>query len=140
MTIQHLNPYLTFNGDAEAALALYEKVLGAKREHVMRYAEAPCTNQVAGLENRIAHAAVRIGEGTILMSDAPPQMPVPAEGNVQVALDFRDAGEMAKAFDALAHGGKVTHPLADMFWGAKWGTLTDAHGIRWMFNCPKEAA
>src|SRR4051812_12868119 len=124
MTIQHLNPYLMFNGDAEAALALYESALGAKRERVMRYGDAAGMNQPAGLENRIAHASVQIGESTILMSDAPPSNPVPAEGNVQISLDFRDEREMAKAFDALAAGGKVTHPLQDMFWGAKWGTLT----------------
>jgi PhnB protein len=140
MTIQHVNPYLMFNGDAEAALALYENALGAKRERVMRYGDAAAMNAPPYLENRIAHASARIGEATILMTDAPPNMPVRAEGNVQISLDFRDEREMSNAFDALAAGGKVTHPLSDMFWGAKWGTLTDAHGIRWMFNCAKQAA
>ena len=23
----------------------------------------------------------------------------------------------------------------DTFWGAKFGMLTDAFGVRWMFNC-----
>jgi len=26
-------------------------------------------------------------------------------------------------------------PLQDTFWGAKFGMLTDAFGLRWMFNC-----
>jgi uncharacterized glyoxalase superfamily protein PhnB len=25
--------------------------------------------------------------------------------------------------------------MQDTFWGAKFGMLTDAHGIKWMFNC-----
>jgi len=25
--------------------------------------------------------------------------------------------------------------LADTFWGARFGTLTDAFGVQWMFNC-----
>ena len=25
--------------------------------------------------------------------------------------------------------------LADMPWGAYWGTCLDKYGIRWMFNC-----
>jgi PhnB protein len=45
---------------------------------------------------------------------------------------------MAKSFDALANGGKVTMPLQDTFWGAKFGTLTDTFGINWMFNCEKK--
>jgi len=26
-----------------------------------------------------------------------------------------------------------------MFWGATFGMLTDAYGVRWMFNCNKAA-
>ena len=49
--------------------------------------------------------------------------------------DFEgDAADMAQKFDALAAGGKVTMPLADMFWGARFGMLVDAYGIQWMFN------
>jgi len=32
-------------------------------------------------------------------------------------------------------GGQVTMPLQDTFWGARFGMLTDAFAIRWMFNC-----
>jgi PhnB protein len=45
---------------------------------------------------------------------------------------------MQKAFDALAKGGSITMPLMDQFWGAKFGMLTDAYGINWMFNCEKK--
>jgi PhnB protein len=41
---------------------------------------------------------------------------------------------MAGKFDALAAGGKVSMPLQDTFWGARFGMLTDAFGIHWMFN------
>jgi len=38
-------------------------------------------------------------------------------------------------------GGKVTMPLADAFWGARFGMLVDKFGLHWMFNCelPKKA-
>jgi uncharacterized glyoxalase superfamily protein PhnB len=57
------------------------------------------------------------------------------EGNVQIALDFTELAEMARAFQALASGGKVTLPIQDTFWGAEFGMLTDVYGVRWMFNC-----
>jgi PhnB protein len=44
---------------------------------------------------------------------------------------------MAARFDALASGGKVKMPLQDTFWGARFGMLTDAFNINWMFNCEK---
>lgn len=37
----------------------------------------------------------------------------------------------------------MTHDTSlpqDMFWGAKFGALTDAYGVRWMFNCPLATA
>jgi PhnB protein len=37
-----------------------------------------------------------------------------------------------------AHGGRIELPLQDMFWGAKFGMLTDAFGVSWMFNCDKK--
>lgn len=42
---------------------------------------------------------------------------------------------MTKKFDALAVGGRVTMALHDAFWGARFGMLTDAFAIRWMFSC-----
>ena len=62
-------------------------------------------------------------------------MPLTVGNNVHVCLDFDDAAEMTRRFDALAAGGQVNMPLQDTFWGARFGMLTDAYGIRWMFNC-----
>jgi len=47
---------------------------------------------------------------------------------------FDDPADLQRKFDALAAGGKVTMPVQDTFWGAKFGMLTDAFGINWMFN------
>ena len=61
----------------------------------------------------------------------------PAGGsNVHVALDFTDLPDMTRRFTALAEKGKVTVPLQDTFWGAKFGMLTDRFGVQWMFNWP----
>jgi PhnB protein len=60
---------------------------------------------------------------------------VAAGGNVHVSLDVTDVEEMTQKFTALGEGGSITVPLQDTFWGAKFGMLTDAFGVRWMFNC-----
>jgi len=133
MSIKKLNPYLIFDGTAEKAMKLYESALGAKAETVQRFGDAPGT--APEHKNRIMHALLRLGDGIIMISDEQPGAPVAKGSNVHVALDFEDVPDMTKKFDALAVGGTVAQPLQDTFWGARFGMLTDAYGIQWMFNC-----
>jgi PhnB protein len=139
MAIKNLNPYLNFNGDAAKAIALYETVFGTKAEQVGRFGEVPGGDVPPEHADRIMHARLSIGPGMVMLSDAPPGMAVAKESNTHVCLDFDDASDMTKKFDALADGGRVTMPLQDTFWGATFGMLTDRHGIRWMFNCDKKS-
>lgn len=133
MAIRQLNPYLNFDGTASKAIALYEKALGAKVENVQRFGDMPGSTPES--KDRVLHAVLKLGAGTVMLSDTMPGMPFTAEGNQHVCLDFDDPNDLAARFDALAAGGKITMPLQDTFWGAKFGMLTDAYGVRWMFNC-----
>jgi PhnB protein len=135
MGIKQLNPYLMFNGTAAQAIALYEQALGAKAEQVMRFGDAPGTDPHPALADQVMHALVRIGPDVIMASDTMPGQPAAADSNTHVCLDFDDPEDMTAKFNALAEGGTITTPLQDTFWGARFGTLTDAFGIRWMFNC-----
>jgi PhnB protein len=138
MSITKLNPYLNFNGTADKAIQLYERALGAKTEALQRYSEVPGMTVPEEHKRRVVHARLRIGEGGIVMiSDTQPDTPAALEGNVHVCLDFDDVADATARFDALAQGGKITMPFQDTFWGAKFGMLTDAYGVRWMFNCNK---
>jgi len=136
MAIQKLNPYLNFNGTAEKAIKTYETVLGAKTENIMRFGDMQGMDVGPEHKNRVLHAALQIGGGVLMLSDTMPNAPVSTSpSNVHVCLQLDDPAETARKFDALAAGGKVTMPLADTFWGAKFGMLTDAFGIQWMFEC-----
>ncbi len=138
MAIKKLNPYLNFNGTAGKAIKHYESALGAKAENVTRFGDGGGGVPVAPADrDRIMHAVLNLGGGVVMLSDTMPNQPVGADGNVHVVLDFDDADEMSKKFDALGAGGHVTMPLQNTFWGATFGMLTDAYGIRWMFNCEK---
>lgn len=138
MSIKKLNPYINFNGVADQAIALYEQALGAKVEGLMRWGDVPETKVGEAHKERVMHAMLHLGGGIVMLSDGPPNATVAKEGNVDIVLDFDDVEDMTAKFDALAAGGKVTHPLHDTFWGAKFGMLTDQFGVRWMFNCEKK--
>jgi PhnB protein len=135
MAIKGLNPYLNFAGNAAQAIKLYEVALGAKRENLMRYGDVQGMDVAPEHKERVMHAHLKLGTGELMISDAPPGMQVPHESNTHVALHFDDPEELTRKFEALAADGQITMPLQDTFWGAKFGMLTDAFGIRWMFNC-----
>jgi|SRR5665213_499917 len=86
--------------------------------------------------DRVIHATVSKGDMLILASDSPPGMHAPVQGtNVGVCVQCDDVPEIERVFKSFSDGGTVTMPLADTFWGARFGMLTDKFGICWMFNC-----
>jgi PhnB protein len=138
MAIKQIRAYLTFDGKAAKAIALYERALDAKVERLTRFSDAPAAGQRTpdSHKDRIMHGVVRVGEEQIMVMDAPPGVEVPSASNVQVALELDDPDELLRRFDALATGGVVRLAPHEAFWGSKFGMLTDAFGIRWLLNAP----
>ena len=137
MAISKLNPYLMFNGDAAKAIALYERALGAKTQVVTRYGDVAECKTTPEADDRVIHASLDVDGATIMISDGRPEDAPVKEGNVHVCLDLTTEEDLNAKFNALAEGGRVTSPLQDTFWGARFGTLTDAYGVQWMFNYTK---
>jgi PhnB protein len=140
MSIKQLNPYINLNGTAEQAIALYERALGARLDAIMRFSEMQGMKVAPEHANRIMHSMLSIGGGVVMVSDTLPDNPGSPGANVQICLHFDDVADMAKRFDALAEGGKVTLPPQDTFWGARFGMLTDVYGVEWMFSCELKKA
>jgi PhnB protein len=127
-------PYLNFNGNAAEAMAFYSKALNGAVVFSQKYGDSPMP---AGPESKdkIMHATFKAGDLTIMCSDTNEQMgPVTAGTNVSLSLNFNDLESIEKTFNALSEGGKVTMPLQDTFWGARFGMITDKFGFHWMFN------
>jgi PhnB protein len=138
MAITSLNPYLNFNGSAREALSFYEKALGAKVAHVMRFADGPPDMKVPPeAREQVMHAELSIDGQRLMLSDAMPGMSLPTTSNIQVCLGLDDNADMKRKFDALAVGGRVCMPIHDAFWGATFGMVTDKFGVSWMFVGPK---
>ena len=134
MSIKNLSPYITLDGTASDAIALYERVFGATKLNVTRAADVAGADVSPDQQNRVIHGALRIGQSVLMVSDAASASEARA-GNVQVALDFADIAHLTRTFAALAEDGEVTLPVQDTFWGAKFGMLTDRFGVRWLLNC-----
>lgn len=141
MTIKNATPYLILSGKAEPAIALYERALGAKVEAKMRFGDVQESCPVA-MKDRVMHAQLRVGSALLMLSDGDGEGAAasPGTSTVEVALDFSDAAEAQRSFDALGATGKVRVPLAPAPWGALFGAVTDEFGIKWMFNVEQKPA
>jgi uncharacterized glyoxalase superfamily protein PhnB len=117
-----LTPHLVCAGAAEA-IEFYKKAFNAVE--MMR---------LPGPGGKLIHASVRIGDSILMLVDEFPEMgaksPKSLQGSpVTIHLYVEDAD--AAVAQAVAAGAKVTMPLADAFWGDRYGQLEDPFGHSW---------
>jgi PhnB protein len=130
-----LNPYLTFNGQCEAAFKFYERCLGGKIVAMVAHAGTPAEEHVpTEWRNKILHARLIVGDEVLMGSDAPPDRYEEPKG-FSVTLGVDDPANAERVFHALAENGTVRMPLQQTFWAARFGMLVDRFGIPWMINC-----
>ncbi|WP_022729923.1 VOC family protein [Fodinicurvata sediminis] len=141
--------YLFFDGNCEEAVSFYREALGAEVQAMMRYSDSPEPLPPGmvpeGKENQVMHTSFRIGETTIMASDAPCGDARPQFGGFSLSLDAADETEARRLFDTLAEGGTVSMPLDRTFFSPCFGMLTDCFGVSWMVivpgeDCPENAA
>lgn len=133
MTIKAATPYLILNGKADEAIEFYRSTLGAKQEVLLRFGDVD-DSCPAAMKQRVMHSALRFGGALVMLSDGPGEGALPPTGIVSVALDFDDAAELRRVFDALSASGKVIEKVIQASWGL-FAALHDRFGVSWMLNC-----
>jgi PhnB protein len=131
-----VNPYLFYNGNCEAALKFYEKVLGARIEETHTYGSGPA--QMPGppdYKDKLMHAKITIDGEVIMASDAPPGHFRQPQG-FSVSLQVEDPVDAERRFKALAEGGSINMPFGKTFFSRGFGMCVDQFGQPWMVNCP----
>jgi PhnB protein len=127
-----VQPYLFFDGRCDEALDFYKKAVGATPKMLMRFKDAPDQSMITPQsKDKVMHAAVDIGDTTVLMSDGQCAGKTEFKG-FSLAYSARNEAEADKVFGALSDGGNVTMPLAKTFFSPRFGMLTDKFGVGWM--------
>ncbi len=135
----HVNPYVHFNGNCEAAFRFYSKCLGAKIEAMMFFEGTPAAQQVPSeWKRKVLHARLSFGDDILLASDAPPGRYSTPQG-FSVSIDLKDLKEAERIFREMSVGGKITMPIQETFWAARFAMFTDQFGVPWIVNCEKTA-
>ncbi len=134
-----LSPYLSFNGQCEAAFKFYQQCLGGNIQAMMAWGDSPMADQVPSeWRDKIIPATLIIGETALLGADAPPDRYETPRG-FSVTIQINDPAEADRIFHALAENGTVQMPIQQTFWAALFGMCVDRFGIPWMVNCGQAA-
>ncbi len=127
-----LSPYLTVDRGLEA-LEWYKRGLGATE----------LRRQLTPDGTKVVHAVLQINGGIVLLSDEfsenPAEQSTPAArggSTVTIHLTMPDVDTLYN--QAVAAGATATMPLQDMFWGSRYGQLTDPFGHHWSFGTPQK--
>jgi len=132
-----LFPYLNFNGNCEEALNFYKEAFDGEIIQLGRYGESPMKSPEE-IKDKIIHGRLQFGDVLIMASDAMNKNGVNNGDNISLSIECDTNDQLEKVFTKMSDGGKITMPLQDQFWGAKFGMLTDKFGFHWMFNCEKK--
>lgn len=117
-----VTPHLVVAGAAQA-IGFYKKAFGATEEIRL---PAP--------DGKLMHARIRIGGAAVMLVDEMPQCnalgPKSLEGSpVTIHLFVDDVDAVFER--AVRAGAAPIMPVQDMFWGDRYGALTDPFGHNW---------
>lgn len=120
--MRSITPHLVCDG-ASDAIEFYKKVFGAVD-----------LGRLPGPDGKLMHAMVRIGDSNLMLVDANPSWGVagPAKDGspgVTIHLYVEDADKVYA--QAVEHGATARMPVAEMFWGDRYGVLIDPFGHCW---------
>jgi PhnB protein len=117
-----VTPHLVIKGCANA-IDFYKKGLGAQEIYRSKMPDG-----------RIMHAMIQIGNSFVMMADEFPDMgavgPMTLGGTSTSLHIYTDDAD--KLFDqAISAGAIPIMPMADMFWGDRYGMIKDPFGHSW---------
>ena len=117
-----LMPHIVVAG-AVKAIDFYKKAFGAEEQI-----------RLPGPDGKLIHAAVKIGSAIVMMVDENPQWgaksPKTLGGTpITIHLAVDDVDSFVKR--AVKAGATLIMPVADMFWGDRYGIVEDPFGHRW---------
>jgi uncharacterized glyoxalase superfamily protein PhnB len=117
-----VTPHLVCAGAAEA-IEFYKKAFGAVE-----------MGRMPGPGGKLIHAMVKIGDSPVMLVDEFPEWggtgPKTLKGTpVTIHLYVNDADTVFKS--AVDAGATAKMPMADMFWGDRYGVVIDPFGHSW---------
>jgi PhnB protein len=126
-----LTPHIQIGGNKAAeAIDFYVAAFGAIEQRRM----------LAEDGKRLMHAHLHINDTSLMLHDEFPEYVGPADidaaGGSGLTLHLQVDDADAWFNRAVAAGATAVMPLENMFWGDRYGQVTDPFGYRWSIGCP----
>ena len=110
--------------EATKAIDFYQKAFGAQLLNVHKTPDG-----------KVIHATLKFGDSQVMLADEFPGMGTIASpqtlGGSTVVLNYYVEDVDGLFNQAVAAGAKVTMPLANQFWGDRYGQVVDPFGHAW---------
>lgn len=116
--------------NAAKAIEFYKQVFGAQEQMRM-----------PGPGGKIMHCELKIGDSMLFLSDEFPEMGAvaPESSGGRSSYLFLYVEDVDAVFNrAVTTGARVEMPVMDMFWGDRYGKITDPFGHQWGVATHKE--
>jgi PhnB protein len=109
--------------EATKAIEFYQAAFGAQLLNVHKTPDG-----------KVMHATLKVGDSQFMLADEFPGMGIPAAqtlGGSPVVLNLYVEDVDSLFNQAVTAGAKVTMPLANQFWGDRYGQIVDPFGHSW---------
>lgn len=120
-----ITPHLVIKGAAEA-IDFYKRAFGTEELSRMPFPAKDGTM-------KLGHAELKVGDSRLFLADEFPDYGSvgPSDGRSPVTIHLYVTDADAAFARAVEAGATVAMPLADMFWGDRYGKLIDPFGHHW---------
>ncbi|WP_099866340.1 VOC family protein [Pararhizobium haloflavum] len=125
-----MNPFLMFQGDAQAAIDHYLAVFPEGRiAEISHYGPG----EGAG-EGKVVKARIILNGLEVMVIDSPPVHDFTFTPATSLFVHFDQEAELDRAFSMLGEGGLVLMPLDTYPFARKYAWLNDRFGVSWQLS------
>ena len=123
-------PFLMFQGDAKAAIALWREAFPSMEVLVYEeYGEGPQANQ-------IAQARIQLGGAEWRLFDSPPVHSFSFTPATSIFIDCDDEAHLRATAKTLGEGGAIMMPVGTYGFSTLFAWISDRFDVSWQLNLP----
>ncbi|MDR1238316.1 MAG: VOC family protein [Propionibacteriaceae bacterium] len=137
-----IQPFITFEGQAAAAMDFYERVFDGTNKQIMRWSDLPPNPEAPPPEkmsDQVLYGRMTICGTDVNFSDTDPDFHAPEvfaqSCFISLALHFESEKELRATYAALSEGGTVLMEIAPQFFAEWYAWVQDKFGVTWQLIC-----
>ena len=136
-----LQPFITFQGQASAAIDFYEQVFNGTNKVVMRWGDTqhnPGAGVSEKMNDKVLYCKMTICGTDVMFSDTNPDFHAPKTFApscfISLAMSFDDEDTLRTVYEKLSDGGVVLMEIGPQFFAKMYAWVQDKFGVTWQLT------